>query len=448
MSTLLRGGGDRPALIAAESGESFSHARLAELARRPGSATGRLVFLFADNSVPAVIAYLAAVENGNAVALLDAGLPDPMALRLVEAYRPDVVVHPAEREPALPAGYRRLDAETWENRAIGRPVHADLAVLLTTSGSTGSPKFVRLSRRNIEANAESIVASLGITSADRAVTSLPLHYGYGMSVLTSHLVAGASVLVGDIDLMDPGLFARLDRHRVTSFAGVPFTYQTLRRVGFDPARLPHMRTLTQAGGRLDPAIAATFAAGMATHGGKFFVMYGQTEASPRIAAYPVNDHPGKRGSAGRAIPGVELTVRDGVVRCRGENVMMGYAESRADLSKGDEHGDTLDTGDLGHLDSDGFLFLTGRTGRVAKVAGLRVSLDEIEAMLSPHGPVAVVTDHAERLRIFHAGAPGDLHRRLCRDLKLPMLAVVVTRLAELPALPNGKTDYRALGQLT
>ncbi|HEY0534050.1 MAG TPA: AMP-binding protein [Actinoplanes sp.] len=320
-------------------------------------------------------------------------------------------------------------------------VHPDLSLLLTTSGSTGNPKLVRLSRTAVLTNAEQIAEALEIDGNEVAITTLPLFYSYGLSVLNSHLVRGATVVLERTGIMQRTFWNAAVEHQVTSMAFVPSQYEMLRRLRFDPAKYPALRTLTQAGGRLRTERVTEFAEKMATVGGKLYVMYGQTEAGPRMATLPADRLADKLGSVGRALPGGEFTISDGEVVYRGPNVMMGYAETGADLVKGDEQGGVLRTGDLGRLDDEGFLFITGRLKRMAKVFGVRINLDDVEKNF----PVAAVAGD-DKLVVYVVDLDDEktLRAKIAEWLGTHHTGVVVHRIEALPLLPNGKTDYRAL----
>ncbi|GAA3227409.1 AMP-binding protein [Actinocorallia longicatena] len=370
-------------------------------------------------------------------------------LGAVLAERPVILL-----DPALPAGAFAerfgaaavLDSGGITERGPGAACHPDLAVLLATSGSTGDPKLVRLSRRAVTANAESIAEALGIDAGEVAPTTLPLYYSYGLSVLNSHVVRGATVVFEASGFMSRSFWDAVDAHRATSLAGVPAQYEMLRRLRFDPAAHPSLRALTQAGGRLRPELAAEFAARLPLH-----IMYGQTEATARMAVLPPEEFTARPGSAGRAIPGGSLEIRDEQVLYRGPNVMMGYAENAADLARGDDLGGVLATGDLGRLDADGYLTLTGRLKRIGKVFGTRLNLDDVERMAGGLGAVAAVS-HGDRVVIWAeradeaalARAAGELADRL----RLHHSGFDVRSLDALPLLGNGKIDYRALEALT
>jgi acyl-coenzyme A synthetase/AMP-(fatty) acid ligase len=426
-----------------------------------------LIFLFCRNDAASILAYLAAVESGHAVALLDERLSEEFKTRLIVLYEPDLLVSSAA-SGARPGGtgYEWVsvgDPEVFVGRARTpalSEVHSDLALLLSTSGSTGTPKFVRLTRRNIESNAHSIREALAITPDERPITSLPIHYSYGLSVLNSHLAAGAEVVISDYGLTAPEFWAAFRAKRCTSWAGVPYSYQILRRLDIDSLDIPSLHTLTQAGGKLNVDLISHFHGKITARGGRMFVMYGQTEATARIAVLPCSALPEKLGSAGLALPGGNLRISagdletteasiTGEVVYSGPNVMMGYATSRVDLALGDELGGHLHTGDTGYLDADGYLYLTGRRKRDAKVFGLRLNMDEVEDMMRIHGPTAVVSV-AEKLIIYCE--QGDTERfnayarELSQKLRLHAGAFDFRRIDQLPLTANGKVDYAALEQ--
>jgi acyl-CoA synthetase (AMP-forming)/AMP-acid ligase II len=423
-----------------------------------------LVAIFSDRDTDSVTAYLAAMSIGHACGFFGT-VPDPAQAALVAAYQPEFVVRagtwPGTADGYAPAGalpdgtvvYRRT-------RASAGPIFADLALLLATSGSLGSPKVVRLSRSNLDANAASIATALGIGPAERAITSLPLSHSYGLSVLNSHLYAGASVVVCADRALSRRFWQSVAGNAVTSFAGVPAAYELLRASGFDPGRYPSLATMTQAGGRLAPDLVRHYAELMERKGGSFWVMYGQTEATARIACLPPGNHATRADSAGRVIPGGQLRVEDadgrtlpdgqaGEVVYSGPNVMLGYARSRADLGAGDERGGRLATGDLGYL-RDGYLYLTGRTQRVTKILGYRVELDQVEAAFSAAGTARAVTGGDENIVVF-VERPCDEHeairRRLARQLGFPPDALTVRPVGAIPVTGTGKVDYGMLTRL-
>jgi acyl-CoA synthetase (AMP-forming)/AMP-acid ligase II len=452
------------ALVDADAGIALSYPdlerHLAEAGTHFEAPRKSLVFLFCNNALSSVLAYLAAVEQGHAVALLDANLDPSLKARLLECYRPRFVWAPDST--ALPESRAQVSrwggGGSWRSDAADAVIHPDLAVLLSTSGTTGSPKLVRLSRKAVESNARSIARGLGISSQERAITSLPLFYSYGLSVLNSHLCAGATTVLTNAGPVERHFWDTLRKHECSSFAGVPYTYQLLHRLGFEKFDLPTLRVMTQAGGRLEPRLIQRFSELMSMRGGKFFVMYGQTEAAARMTILPADRLPEKLGSVGCAVTGGELTIATdvaaggphsgtGEVVYRGANVMLGYAESLEDLERGDELGGELHTGDLGYLDADGMLFITGRSKRIAKVFGLRVSLDEVEDMVRERGPAAVI-DGGDGLLVFCTFGDDTtlqaLRMDLAQRLRVHHSGLELRRVESLPISANGKIDYKRL----
>jgi acyl-CoA synthetase (AMP-forming)/AMP-acid ligase II len=446
---------DAPVLLDAKASRVIAQDELADLVNSTSEAllrdTRDLVFCLCGRDVASVVGYLSAVRAGHAVALLDAEASSELTTALIDRYRPAFIVHPNGGQTP---GVRRL-------RTAGPKVADELAVLLSTSGTTGSPKLVRLAHRNIEANAGSIVAYLGLDERERAIQSLPIHYSYGLSVLHSHLAAGASVILTPHSIMRPEFWDDAARWEATSFAGVPYSYAVLERTGLLHKAMPStMRTLTQAGGRLAPESIIRLHELMTARGGHLWVMYGQTEATARISYVPPEALPEKAHTIGIPIPGGRLSIRsgseevtepdvEGELVYRGSNVMLGYAERHEHLALGDELHGELHTGDLGAIDADGFFRLTGRTKRIAKIYGLRVNLDEIEAAACAHGPVAAIDGGGEILlwRVKGGAMPPDeLRREVAGCFGLNSRAFAVRDIESLPLKSSGKVDYDALAR--
>lgn len=400
-----------------------------------------LVFLYASNDISSVAAFMGAMAAGHSVALLDPNLPALAKDGLNERYVPDFIIDSTSSQPT-----------TANERNTIRP-HPDLCVLLSTSGSTGSPKFVRLTLGNIVSNAGSIAQVLGTDSSSVAAAHLPLHYSFGMSVLTSHLFAGARIRLTKNGFMDRGFWADMKAAEITQLQGVPFHFQMMEKLGYRRIDLPALITLVQAGGHLDIDSRWKAHQFMEERGGSFCVMYGQTEASPRMTTLSHSDFPLAPASVGPPLPGGSIEIEDadengrGEVVYRGPNVMMGYAERREDLAKGDELSGLLRTHDLGFVDQAGRLTLTGRASRSGKVYGLRVNLDEVEKLANSICRSAVI-QCGEGLCVFHEGGEGaDLPDALNARFTLPPAAYRFIAVDGIPRTERGKIDYHALQEL-
>ena len=425
-----------------------------------------LAFLLSSNSPAAIAGYVGFLQYGIVPVMIDAGIDAELLAELHTAYRPGYAWIPAERAAEFGAGHEILRLKEYVLLDLQEknlfPLHDDLALLMTTSGSTGSPKLVRQSYENLRANTESIVEYLHIDGAERAVTNLPLHYVYGLSIINTHLAAGASVVVTERTLFDRAFWTLVREHGVTSLAGVPYTYAMLKRLRFFRMDLPALRTLTQAGGKLDSELHAEFAAFAAREDKSFIVMYGAAEATARMGYLPAKDAIRKTGAMGIAIPGgrfelcdengTEITAADtvGELVYYGANVTFGYAMSGAELARGDERGGRYETGDLARCDVDGFYTVVGRKRRFLKLFGKRTNLQEVEHILRRHfGDIEVacagVDDH---LYVFvtQEDIAVDIVTFLSAKLGVHHSAFTAKCIAEIPKNSSGKTIYHALEQ--
>jgi acyl-CoA synthetase (AMP-forming)/AMP-acid ligase II len=444
--------GDRVALVTADGQISYADlaARVGRAAHRLGTGR-RLVLVAGDNTVDALVAYLAALTAGHPVLLVPG--EDTVIASMTSAYDPDVVVRPVRGR------------WTYEERRAGsaHDLHPELALLLSTSGSTGSPKLVRLSHDNLRANAESIATYLGITDADRAATTLPMHYCYGLSVVNSHLLRGAGLILTDLSVADTCFWELFRRARGTSLAGVPYTFSLLERAGFDAMRLPDLRYVTQAGGRLAPEKVRHYAELGRSRGWDLFVMYGQTEATARMAYLPPELAATRPGAVGVPVPGGQLRLDPfddeldqpgdtgpdvGELVYTGPNVMLGYADGPADLAAGRTVHE-LRTGDLARRTPDGLFEIVGRRSRFVKVFGLRIDLQRIESELAADGVPASCAGGDDQLvvAVEATGERAGLGRLVARRCGVPVHAVRVVVVPELPRLPSGKVDHRAVAEL-
>ncbi len=441
--------GERIAIVA-DSGEQLSYRQLAQRADASLAAlhdAGGVLAVDGENSVPALCSYVGSLRAGKPVLLLDPALGAESRQQLLQRF-------------GVQAWWNAKQRSWIELRppATARP-HPQLALLLSTSGSTGAAKLVRLSHGNLAANAASIINYLGIGSDERAITSLPMHYSYGMSVVHTHLLAGARLLLTAQPLVARGFWDFFQAQGASSLSGVPAMYDMLERLGLHKMDLPSLRTLTQAGGRLPPERVQRLAQLAQLRGWRFFVMYGQTEAGPRMCYLAPEQALDKPGSIGRAIPGGRMQIvdaegrplhepgREGELVYEGPNVMLGYAQSLHDLELGDVNGGRLATGDLGYQDADGCFHITGRSARFVKMFGRRLSLDEVQAWGEAVAEQAAATGRDDLLLLALVRPRRDtaeLRRELIGRFRLQHAKLVVAELAELPRSAAGKLRYSEL----
>jgi acyl-coenzyme A synthetase/AMP-(fatty) acid ligase len=356
-----------------------------------------LIFCLCKNEIGSLAGYVSFLSKKIVPLLLDASLEKESLQKLIVLYKPAFIWLPADRLEDFPTNEKVYECYGYAlircMPATSFTLHEELALLFTTSGSTGSPKLVRISYENLISNATAIAQYLSITKDERPVTVLPMHYSYGLSVINSHLIKGATILLTGRSLMEKQFWVFVKNECATSLPGVPYTYEILKKLRFTSMDLPSVNTLTQAGGKLSDALCEEFADYCSNTGKNFFMMYGQTEATARMSYLPPEFSLTKIGSIGKPIPGGRFELVDeknavieqsnvtGELVYYGKNVSMGYAYSSDDLKNGDENKGVLYTHDLAVRDADGFYFIKGRKNRFIKLFGNRIGLDETEELV-------------------------------------------------------------------
>lgn len=425
-----------------------------------------LVFLYASNTSGSVMNYLAVLRNKIVPVLLSSKIDKELSDNLLQLYKPSYIMIPeSERddfsdyeEVICQYGYVVMKTQF----EITYPMYEELALLLTTSGSTGSPKLVRQSYQNIASNAASIAQYLELDETERPITTLPMNYTYGLSIINSHVLVGAALLVTEKGFLQKEFWNFFKQQGATSFGGVPYNYEMLDKLRFIRMELPSLRTMTQAGGKLSPELHKKFAEYAQDNNKHFVVMYGQCEATARMAYLPYEKSVEKYGSMGIAIPGGKFKLIDeagqeitnshetGELVYEGENVTLGYAESGEDLIKKDERQGVLYTGDMAQRDEDGYYYIVGRKKRFLKIYGNRVNLDEVERMVKGEFhyidcACAGVDDHMY-IFLTDGSISEQVKRYITEKTGLNHVAFQIKVIPEIPKNDAGKTRYVLLEQ--
>lgn len=425
----------------------------------------KFTFCLCENTLGSFVGYVAFMNHNIPTVLLDASKDSSVIGSLIEHYKPTYIWKPINGHTDLTDGTEIIleyeDYELMKTNYDGYEIHPDVLLCLTTSGTTGSPKLVKLTENNLRSNAESIAEYLKITEKERAITSLPMYYSFGMSVINSHLIKGATLLLTDKAVIQREFLNFLKDGKATSIAGVPYTYEMLRRLRFLKMDLPELKTMIQAGGKLNANIVKEYVETAQANGKEFIVMYGQTEAAPRMSYLPFDMALEKYASIGVAIPGGKLSVRDvndkeittpdtdGELIYEGPNVCMGYAESIEDLAKGDENNGELHTGDVARFDSDGYFYITGRMKRFVKVWGNRCNLDATEQLVKTITTSCACVGVDDKITIFvtESGLDDIIMNYLIEKTGLNIRAFDVKVVEAIPTLPSGKLDYQTMQKM-
>lgn len=423
-----------------------------------------LVFSLCRNEIGSVVGYVSFINNNIVPVLLNSHLDRELLDNLLINYCPSYLWVPDEmvdifqntNQKCKACGYTLLKTDYSTEYAL----YDELCLMLTTSGSTGSPKFVRQSYTNVKSNAESIVKYLELTETERPITTLPMNYTYGLSIINSHLLVGSTLLLTDKGLMQKEFWSFFKDQEASSFGGVPYTYEMLERLRFFGMSLPSLRYMTQAGGKLTLELHKKFAEYAEQSNKKFIVMYGQCEATARMGYLPAEKSLEKCGSMGIAIPGGKFHLIDangneikdsrviGELVYEGPNVTLGYAEKGEDLILEDERKGILQTGDMAQFDDDGFYYIVGRKKRFLKIYGNRVNLDEIDRLLKAK---------FDNLDVASAGVDDHMYifvtdekyaepvvKFVSEKTGLNLVAFKSIVLDEIPKNDAGKTLYKEL----
>jgi long-chain acyl-CoA synthetase len=449
------------------SEECYSYSDVNQIADSIKSITsGRnLVLCLCENTTASLAGYISFVTNDQVVILVEANKGIQTIIEIIGQYDPDYAWLPnryVEQIPSSEPVYKlrnysllRMPCGKREREAL----HENLQLLLSTSGSTGTKKFVRISRNNLIANAKSIIEYLGIRQDDVAITTLPYSYSFGLSIINTHLLVGASIQVTDLNLLSRDFWEIIKDKRVTSLSGVPYTFEMLKRIKFERFELESIRYLSQAGGKLNKEGLEYLNKLSLDKNWPCFTMYGQTEATARMSYLPPKLLGEKNGSIGLPIPGGSfmLVHEDGTEILNplitgqliylGANVGFGYAVNRADLAQGDEWKGRLYTGDLAYRDHDGFYYIVGRISRIIKLYGNRVSLDEVEKILYEtflKDFVCFGKDDLLYVGTTKSNMSAEIISRLSKILSVNHRAIKCVEIESIPRFESGKIDYQTL----
>ncbi len=434
--------------IKLEDGQEICYRRLAQLSDDSVAdlCDKDLAAIECNNSLESLAAYLGCLRRCIPVMLMDASLAPSLKEKILQQFCFSVVFSSIAR-----SGWHRL-------REFGPEVHSELALLLSTSGTTGSSKLVKLSHRNLIANSEQIAEYLGLTASSIGITSLPQHYSYGLSVINSHLSVGGTLALTNAGVLERRFWDLIRSAHVQLIAGVPSTFEMLSRLELDQMDVSSLRVLTQAGGRLQKCLVEKFATLCHSRGWAFYVMYGQTEATARMSYLPPDRLFTKSESVGIPVPGGRFELMDvrgqvilepnitGELVFYGDNVMMGYANDVSDLALGDVNAGRLATGDLAYCDAEKFLYLKGRLHRFVKISGHRVGLDELEMHVQQCGLEVVIAGRDDFILVVGL-TDESLDQSIAilgRDFRVTKSVLRKMKVINFPLSPTGKTSYSKL----
>ena len=424
------------------------------------------VFLVCKNSYEFMISYIALIRKKVVFFLINNSINKEKFKYLINHYKPIYILTPDEKNISglklkelfnLNKRYKLLKTNFQKKYYV----YSKLALLMTTSGSTGSPKFVRLSYSNLFDNATKISQYLNIQSSDRPITTMQPSYSYGLSIINSHLIKGASIIMTECTLFEKKFWDIFKKEKATTFGGVPFIFEILKKIKFNKMNLPYLKYITQAGGKLNKYLLGEFIKISEEKKIKFYVMYGATEATARMSYLDCKLIKQKFGSIGKPLKEGKFYIYNdknkiikksntvGELIYEGNNVMLGYAKKIEDLKKVDFNKKKLFTGDLAKRDGDGFYYITGRKNRYLKMFGIRINLDEVEQLIKSHGIDSACSGKDDDLKIFitNSHKRNFITKFLTKNLRINKSYLSINIVQKIPRNQDGKILYSDLQNL-
>lgn len=443
-----------------DSGQEITNGELCTFSENFFSAikSRTLIFILSENTIGSFAGYVASLSNKIVPLILSCNTDKELLNQLIHLYKPEYFWIPERmvNEYNYQTIYSNYHYTLLKTNYKPFQLHPDLALLLPTSGSTGSPKLVRHSYSNVDNNARNVAQFFEAGPTDRPVAILPMHYTMGLSVITSHLHAGSLILLVKNNLTDKSFWEFIKNNKATSFTGVPYSFEVLYRLRVFRMNLPDLKIFTQGGGKLREELFKEFAEFCKNTNRKFIATYGQTEGTARMAYLPAELATKKTGSIGNAIPNGKLSLIDdngseikemeatGQMVYRGPNVTLGYAQRGEDLIKGDENKGVLFTGDIARRDADGCYYIIGRMKRFLKIYGFRIGLDELEHIIkSKYNIDCVCTGNDDHLKILitKEELKNDVKNLIADKTGLFHMAIEVSVIDEIPKNEAGKTIF-------
>ncbi|WP_438711701.1 AMP-binding protein [Aquimarina muelleri] len=416
-----------------------------------------LAFVYSNNKINSIEVFLNFLQSHFTISLLSNQLHIQFKQNLEEIYQPYYIYDPSRTEIE---GYERYLASSSIGlfKRKNKPtytIHKDIKLLLSTSGTTGTPKFVKLSDENLVKNAMSILEYMPIKDEDIVPLNVPIIFVYGLSIFTTNCMKGKTIICTDKDILQKGFWEDFKSYKFSTISGVPYVYEMLHRIGFFKKEHKSLRYMTQTGGILNEALIQVIDAYSKKYNIPFYAQYGQTEAAGRMAFLHPDNLLKKGSSIGMPIKGghFEIEKETNELIYYGENVFGGYARESEDLNAYKKT-NKLYTGDIAKKDASGYYYIIGRIKRIMKLFGTRINLDEVELILKNNlgGETFICTGMDDKyLSVIHLNKnlTNDSINKVLRDtLNLHASSLKIKCIENVPLTPNGKINYQQIKELS
>lgn len=443
--------------IADDRGNKITYKELAEEAERllPYIEERSLIFVLCDHQTETVKLIYNLLYLNMVPLALAADMDEELVDNLIVQYRPQYIYCSKSCEMGSRYQYkiefeRHIILKTGEKKC---ETHPDIALLLSTSGTTGSPKLVKLSYGNLYNNAEQMCSYMDIHCGQKGISPLSMSYVYGLTFCIWHWHCGATLLITEESILSKKFHEFYEKEKVNHFGGTPYIYQMLQRIGFwDEEKIKYLHWAASAGSQMSDGDQIRM---VSTLKDKFWILYGQAECTGVISGMNFDENNIKLGSVGKVFEDVEISIDSSTSELilKSPNICMGYADSIKQLSDGDVNQGTIHTGDAAYIDEDGCVYLRGRLSRYAKILGKRVSLDDIERYLNNtfSGVDFACAGADDNVVIFYSGEAGKLNEKILvlldSKMKIPKKFITFFYLKEIPRSRAGKVMYEKLNEM-
>jgi long-chain acyl-CoA synthetase len=419
-----------------------------------------LIFILIDNDLESIVALIGSELNNSVIMLINPNINISALNKLINLYKPDYIFLSKEKNMETNDFELIFSYGVYELlksiKFFSKKINKKLLFLQTTSGSTGSPKNVKLSYENLKSNTDSIINDLKISKNDIAITTLPPSYVYGLSIINTHLKVGAKIVLNKFSVLEKKFWNMLVFNKVNNFGAVPYIYEILIKIGLKEEFFKNLKYTTVAGGHLDNNLKLSLLKFYEKVGVKLITMYGAAEATSRMSILSPKYSQKKIGSIGVPISNGKIYIEDenkkiitkpyqrGELIFEGKNVFMGYANSFYDLYKQEENNYILKTGDIGYFDKDHFFYIVGKKNRYIKIIGNRISLDELQKIIYEFGYKNVCCQNLkDTLDIFInvENVEDKIQSYVAKYLSLNKSLIKINYLKSFPMTKNNKIDY-------
>ncbi len=413
-----------------------------------------------SNSLEGLLIYLACLQKKTVAILLDNNTKENSFHEIINRFKPNYIF--SDLENFENKNYKKYNNEILSGFYILKQskkfnINKSIALLISTSGSTGSVKFAKISYKNLLSNTINIINYLKISKSDRTITNLPIFYSYGLSVINTHIFSGASLILTDKALIEKSSINLVKENNITNFNGVPFTYDIIFKFKLEKYYLSKLKFLTQAGGKIKEDSFNRIISFLKNKI-KFYIMYGQTEASPRMSYHLVKNKNFNNGIIGKPIKGGQFFLLDkknkkisktntiGKLFYKGPNVFLGYASSYLEMKKNQSSSRLLDTGDMAKFNSNNQFILVSRDSRFIKIEDKRINLDDIEYKLQQNGINALCTG-SEHIFIWYTVKGievNEIYKIIKENFLITKRVITLKYINNFPKNSAGKILYKNL----